>query len=91
MSGAMGAHHSARAGSTTWLTPLSVVSALGEFDLDPYGQEVRVWLEKLASHCSWCSGGASFAGKTLPDRNPAGTTWDAAAGRILGKKPRREM
>ena len=35
MSGAMGSHQSARAGTTTWLTPPHVVAALGEFDLDP--------------------------------------------------------
>lgn len=33
----MGSHHSTRAGSTTWLTPLSIVAALGKFDLDPCG------------------------------------------------------
>lgn len=31
----MGSHHSARAKTTTWLTPPDVVQALGEFDLDP--------------------------------------------------------
>lgn len=32
---AMGSHHSARAGTTTWLTPPHVHQSLGEFDLDP--------------------------------------------------------
>ena len=32
---AMGSHQSARAGTTTWLTPPHVYEALGEFDLDP--------------------------------------------------------
>lgn len=31
----MGSHHSARAGTTTWLTPPHVIDALGPFDLDP--------------------------------------------------------
>lgn len=31
----MGSHHSARADTTTWLTPHHVHEALGEFDLDP--------------------------------------------------------
>lgn len=31
----MGSHHSARAETTTWLTPPHITSALGEFDLDP--------------------------------------------------------
>ena len=34
---AMGSHQSARSKSTTWLTPLSIVAALGSFDLDPCG------------------------------------------------------
>jgi hypothetical protein len=31
----MGSHHSHKAGTTTWLTPPHVLSALGDFDLDP--------------------------------------------------------
>ena len=31
----MGSHHSARAMTTTWLTPLHIIEALGPFDLDP--------------------------------------------------------
>ena len=34
---AMGSHHSHKAGTTTWLTPLNIVRALGDFDLDPCG------------------------------------------------------
>ena len=37
MSGAMGSHQSHHAQTTTWLTPLSITDALGEFDLDPCG------------------------------------------------------
>jgi hypothetical protein len=33
--GAMGSHHSARAQTTTWLTPPELIDALGPFDLDP--------------------------------------------------------
>lgn len=33
--GAMGSHHSARAGTIEWLTPPSIIAALGPFDLDP--------------------------------------------------------
>ena len=33
----IGGHHSPRAATTTWLTPLNIVRALGEFDLDPCG------------------------------------------------------
>lgn len=81
---AMGSHQShAAAKTTTWLTPLSVVRALGDFDLDPcgfpgwdtasrsyclptdglaepregrvwlnppYGDDVWVWLDRLAGH-----------------------------------------
>lgn len=32
---AMGSHHSARADTTTWLTPPHITNALGAFDLDP--------------------------------------------------------
>ena len=35
VSGAMGSHQSARAKTTTWLTPPEIVGALGPFDLDP--------------------------------------------------------
>lgn len=31
----MGSHHSARAETTTWLTPLHIIDALGHFQLDP--------------------------------------------------------
>lgn len=31
----MGSHHSARAETTTWLTPPHILDALGPFDLDP--------------------------------------------------------
>lgn len=31
----MGSHHSARAETTTWLTPPHIIEALGHFDLDP--------------------------------------------------------
>ncbi|MFY2788493.1 DNA N-6-adenine-methyltransferase [Rhodococcus sp. MALMAid1271] len=34
---AMGSHHSANAGTTTWLTPPHVIKSLGKFDLDPCG------------------------------------------------------
>lgn len=32
---AMGSHHSARAQTTTWLTPLHIIRDLGPFDMDP--------------------------------------------------------
>ena len=35
MTGGMGSHHSAAAGTHVWLTPPHVVDALGPFDLDP--------------------------------------------------------
>lgn len=35
MVGAMGSHHSHRAGTTTWLTPLYITEDLGPFDTDP--------------------------------------------------------
>lgn len=37
MSGAMGSHQSHHAQTTTWLTPLHIVCALGHFDMDPCG------------------------------------------------------
>jgi hypothetical protein len=39
MSRAMGSHQSARAQTTTWLTPMHIIDALGPFDLDPCGAE----------------------------------------------------
>lgn len=40
----MGSHHSARAISTTWLTPLDILKPLGTFDLDPCAApEPRPW------------------------------------------------
>lgn len=33
--GGIGSHHSARMQFDTWLTPLHIISQLGEFDLDP--------------------------------------------------------
>lgn len=42
--GAMGAHQSARAKSCVWLTPPDILTALGEFDLDPCAcSEPRPW------------------------------------------------
>ena len=35
--GAMGSHQSTRAQTTTWLTQLDLIEALGTFDLDPCG------------------------------------------------------
>ena len=35
MVGAMGSHQSARAETTTWLTPPNLIEKLGPFDLDP--------------------------------------------------------
>lgn len=35
MTGAMGSHQSARAVTTTWLTPPELIEKLGPFDLDP--------------------------------------------------------
>lgn len=39
----VGGHHSARAGKDEWLTPPSVLAALGPFDLDPCSPIVRPW------------------------------------------------
>lgn len=47
MTGAMGSHHSAKAQSTTWLTPLHVIDALGPFDLDPCGHPGWPTAERL--------------------------------------------
>jgi len=41
--GGMGSHHSARAMKDEWLTPPGIVSALGEFDLDPCSPVDRPW------------------------------------------------
>jgi hypothetical protein len=45
----MGGHHSANALKDEWLTPPEVISALGQFDLDPCAPIVRPW-ETAASH-----------------------------------------
>jgi hypothetical protein len=39
----MSGHHSARAGSNVWLTPPGIITALGEFDLDPCAADPRPW------------------------------------------------
>jgi hypothetical protein len=39
----IGGHQSARAGTTTWLTPPWVIDALGEFDLDPCTPPEMPW------------------------------------------------
>ena len=46
---AMGSHQSHAAKSTTWLTPLPIVRALGEFDLDPCGYPG--WNTARRSYC----------------------------------------
>ena len=43
MSGAMGSHQSARAKTTTWLTPPEIIKSLGKFDLDPCAAENQPW------------------------------------------------
>lgn len=47
MSRAIGSHHSAKAGTTTWLTPSEIIDALGgweSFDMDPCAApEPRPW------------------------------------------------
>jgi hypothetical protein len=41
---AMGSHHSTQAGTHVWLTPPSIIDALGAFDLDPCAApEPRPW------------------------------------------------
>lgn len=50
MTRAMGSHHSARAGSVTWLTPPHVLEALGgagSFDLDPAAAPDMPWRTAL--------------------------------------------
>ena len=49
MSGAMGSHHSATAGTHVWLTPPHVLDALGPFDLDPCASTDRPW-DTAAKH-----------------------------------------
>lgn len=39
----IGGHHSARAKTHEWLTPPSILAALGPFDLDPCAPAVRPW------------------------------------------------
>lgn len=43
MTASMSGHHSARAGSSVWLTPPSIIEALGPFDLDPCAATDRPW------------------------------------------------
>ena len=47
MAGAMGSHQSHAALSTTWLTPLEIIRALGDFDLDPCGYPSWPTAERL--------------------------------------------
>lgn len=49
MTGGMGSHHSAAAGTHVWLTPPHVVDALGPFDLDPCASTDRPW-DTAAKH-----------------------------------------
>lgn len=39
----IGGHHSNRAGTVEWLTPPSIITALGPFDLDPCAPAVQPW------------------------------------------------
>ena len=39
----IGGHHSARSRTNEWLTPPSVLQALGPFDLDPCAPVTRPW------------------------------------------------
>lgn len=59
MSRAIGSHHSARAGTTTWLTPPEIITDLGgwqSFDLDPCAApEPRPW--RTARHMNAQSDG----------------------------------
>jgi len=46
-------HQSARAGTTTWLTPRAILDALGPFDLDPCAAPLpRPW-PTAAEHYTW--------------------------------------
>lgn len=47
MARAMGSHQSHAAKSTTWLTPLEIIRALGDFDLDPCGHPNWPTAERL--------------------------------------------
>lgn len=49
VSGAMGSHQSARMETDVWLTPPSIVEALGPFDLDPCSPLNRPW-DTAAQH-----------------------------------------
>lgn len=46
----MGSHHSARMGSDVWLTPPSILAALGPFDLDPCTPMPRPWRTAAAHY-----------------------------------------
>lgn len=46
---AMGSHHSHRMGTDVWLTPPSILEALGPFDLDPCASLDRPW-DTAAKH-----------------------------------------
>lgn len=49
----MGGHHSAKAETTTWLTPRGIVASLGPFDLDPCAApEPRPWAT-AGAHYTW--------------------------------------
>ena len=50
VSGAMGSHQSHRAQTTTWLTPLHIVRALGHFDMDPCAYPGWETADRLAEH-----------------------------------------
>lgn len=43
MGSGMGGHHSPVMGKDEWLTPPTIIKALGEFDLDPCSPVVRPW------------------------------------------------
>jgi hypothetical protein len=44
MSNAIGSHHSSAMKSDVWLTPPSIIQALGRFDLDPCTPEIMPWV-----------------------------------------------
>lgn len=56
ITGGMAGHESSRMEKDEWLTPPSIIRALGEFDLDPCAPVVRPW-EMAKRHFTWKDNG----------------------------------
>lgn len=72
----IGGHQSARAGTVEWLTPLEILRALGDFDLDPCAPVERPW-NMARTHYTLREDGLSLPwwGRVFMNPPYGGDTW----------------